>query len=130
MPLDRVKTPLPVGSFSKTNPPKIQDSFHHFYLPHNHLTPVFQTKIGGFLSQKHMFWRSPSPKIALATTDFLHCSSSSAHSLHFTFYFSRQRRSYPSRPSPSRKISIYDKIKGFWRCFAIAPQEVLVSSRK
>ena len=44
----------PVGSFSKTNPPKTSKDFCRFPFPHNYLTPLFAVENGGFVSQKRI----------------------------------------------------------------------------
>jgi hypothetical protein len=60
-----------VGSFSKTNPPKIHDFPCHFYLPRNHLTPVFQAKIGGFVSQKRIRAPLSPPKDSIISQGYV-----------------------------------------------------------
>ena len=58
MSLVGLKYPLPVGSFSKTNPPKNLSLSLRNPLPPNHIKARFHVRNGGFVSQKHIFVRT------------------------------------------------------------------------
>jgi hypothetical protein len=50
--------PLPVGSFSKTNPPKNLAFQLRNPLPPKYIKAHFHVRNGGFVSEKHMFVRT------------------------------------------------------------------------
>ena len=58
MSLAGLKYPLPVGSFSKTNPPKNLALPLRNPLPPKYIKARFHVRNGGFVSQKHMFVRT------------------------------------------------------------------------